>query len=293
MPWRRDAAAGPVVRRPGPHARRTAPELWEPVPTHCGLWLRGYPGRQIPELEAMIVQACLNGARPAGFHPALPLTAEAMARDGASCVDAGAAELHLHPRNADGRESLEAVDATILACRAACPGTLIGVSTGAWIEGDEALTRVSIAGWHELPDYASVNLSEPDAPAVMELLTHRGVGIEAGLASVADAERLVGFPGAERLFRILVEIEEQDISAARELACAIVAILECAILRRPILLHGFDATVWPLVELARERRWSTRVGLEDGRHLPDGTTAADNAALVACASAVLRNHPVS
>ena len=44
----------------------------------------------------MIVQACINGARPAAFHPALPLTAEAMARDATACVAAGAAELHLY-----------------------------------------------------------------------------------------------------------------------------------------------------------------------------------------------------
>jgi uncharacterized protein (DUF849 family) len=41
----------------------------------------------------MIVQACLNGARQRGFHPQLPLTAEAIAIDGAECVTAGAAEL--------------------------------------------------------------------------------------------------------------------------------------------------------------------------------------------------------
>jgi len=29
----------------------------------------------------MVVQACLNGARPTGFHTTLPLTAEALARD--------------------------------------------------------------------------------------------------------------------------------------------------------------------------------------------------------------------
>src|ERR1700689_1534605 len=56
--------------------------------------------------ERMIVQACMNGARDVDFHPALPLTVEAMARDGASCVAAGAAELHLHPRGPDRRESL-------------------------------------------------------------------------------------------------------------------------------------------------------------------------------------------
>ena len=61
-----------------------------------------------------------------GFHPRLPLTAEAMARDGALCVAAGAAELHLDPRGPSGQESLAAVDTTILAVRRTCPGTLIG-----------------------------------------------------------------------------------------------------------------------------------------------------------------------
>ena len=81
----------------------------------------------------MIVQACINGARPPDFHPALPLTADTMARDGAACIAAGAAELHLHPRGPDGRESLAgaAIGTTVAAVRQTCPGTLIGVSTGA------------------------------------------------------------------------------------------------------------------------------------------------------------------
>lgn len=84
----------------------------------------------------MIVQACLNGARPVDFHPQMPLSAGAMAIDGATCVAAGAAELHVHPRGVERRESLNAVDETVLAVRQSCPGTLIGVSTGAWIEND-------------------------------------------------------------------------------------------------------------------------------------------------------------
>jgi uncharacterized protein (DUF849 family) len=236
----------------------------------------------------MIVQACLNGARPDSFHPRLPVMAETMAHDGASCVTAGAAELHIHPRGPDGRESLAAVDATILAVRRTCPGTLVGVSTGAWIEQDEEQTRRSIAGWRELPDYASVNLSEPDAQAVMELLRRRGIGIEAGLASAADAERFVELPDHGRVLRILIEIAEQDLDVARDIVDEIAAVLDRAGSRRPILVHGFDATVWPFVELARQRRWSTRVGLEDGKHQPDGTLAAGNAALVATAVAIFR-----
>jgi hypothetical protein len=107
-----------------------------------------------------------------------------------------------------------AVDETIRAVRRACPDILVGVSTGAWIENDEARTRNAIAGWHDLPDYASVNLSETDAPAVMALLGRRGIGIEAGLASVADAERFLDFADHGRVFRILIEIAEQDMAAA-------------------------------------------------------------------------------
>jgi uncharacterized protein (DUF849 family) len=231
----------------------------------------------------MIVQACLNGSRTIGFHQRLPLTSEDIANEGASCIAAGAAELHLHPRGATGKESLAAVDTTVLSLRHACPGTLIGVSTGAWIESDEVHTRDCIAQWNELPDYASVNLSERDAPAVIELLRRRGIAIEAGLASVADAERLVKLPGTRPVLRILIEIEEQDLGVARQVASNIASVLDRAGLRRPILLHGVDATVWPFVELARQRRWSTRVGLEDGKHLPDGTIASDNAALVSAA----------
>ncbi|RJT29637.1 3-keto-5-aminohexanoate cleavage protein [Mesorhizobium waimense] len=238
----------------------------------------------------MIVQTCINGARGADFHPQLPLDADAMARDGAASVAAGAAELHVHARGLDGRESLApaAMDATVLALRRACPGTLIGVSTGAWIENDGQRTLVAIAGWRELPDYASVNLSEAAAPLVMESLRQRGIGIEAGLASIADAERLVSLDHGGRVLRILIEISEQTLDEAFAVAGGIEKVLERAGIRRAILLHGENATVWPFVERAAARKWSTRVGLEDGKELPDGTVAAGNAALTAAAVAIFR-----
>ncbi|MER8482221.1 3-keto-5-aminohexanoate cleavage protein [Mesorhizobium sp. M1322] len=238
----------------------------------------------------MIVQTCINGARSADFHPQLPLDADAMARDGASCVAAGAAELHVHARGLDGRESLapEAMDRTMLALRRACPGTLIGVSTGAWIENDDEQTLAAITGWSELPDYASVNLSEDAAPEVMQSLRQRGIGIEAGLASTTDAERLVRLDRGSQVLRILIEISEQELDVGLGVSDGIVAVLDRAGMRRAILLHGADATVWPFVHRAAERRWSTRVGLEDGKQLPDGTTASGNAALTAAAVAIFQ-----
>jgi uncharacterized protein (DUF849 family) len=233
----------------------------------------------------MIIQARLNGARPRDYHPRLPVTVDAIVEEAVSAVAAGAAELHLHVQGPDGVETLapEAVDATIAALRARLPGTLIGVSTGAWIERDDDRRLAMMIGWCELPDHASVNLGEAGAPAVIERLHRRGVGVEAGLASIADADRLVQLGLAPLALRVLVEIEEQALDDAMAVADAILAVLARAGLGKPVLLHGFDATVWSFVERAGRQGFSTRVGLEDGSTLPDGTTAPSNAALVAAA----------
>lgn len=240
----------------------------------------------------MIVQACINGARPADYHAALPLTVAEMAHDSALCIAAGAAEIHVHPRTADRRESLAAADQVMPAMRTHCPGTLIGVSTGAWIENDVEATRHCIRNWVNLPDYASVNLSETDAPTVMSLLRQRNVGIEAGLASVEDAKRFVMLPEATTVLRVLIEIGEQDIEAADRATDGILDVLKAAGVQRPILLHGFDATVWHFVRRARRQKFSTRVGLEDGKLLPDGRAARNNTELVAAAVGIFRQGAV-
>ena len=83
----------------------------------------------------MIVQACLNGNHPPDYHPRLPVTIEALLDDGRQIVNAGASELQIHVRDETGLESLHprCVDATMQA-QGSATGTLIGISTGAWIE---------------------------------------------------------------------------------------------------------------------------------------------------------------
>jgi uncharacterized protein (DUF849 family) len=49
----------------------------------------------------------------------------------------------------------------------------------------------------------------------------------------------------------------------------------------PVLLHGTEATVWPMMDEAISRGYDVRVGLEDTLVLPDGRIANDNAELVA------------
>jgi uncharacterized protein (DUF849 family) len=238
----------------------------------------------------MIVQACLNGGHPPGYHPAIPTTFQALVKDGREALRAGASELHLHVRGEGGVESLASknVDATIKALREALPGTLLGISTGAWIEKDNDRLLAYVSRWSVPPDYASVNLSEKDAPAVIESLHRRGIGIEAGLGDRQDAERLVTL-GLDRLaLRILVEIGEQDIDRAHSVTDEILAVLRSAPFLRPILLHGADASAWPLLRRAVESGFSTRIGLEDVKVLPDGAVARSNAELVTAAVQIVQ-----
>jgi uncharacterized protein (DUF849 family) len=85
---------------------------------------------------------------------------------------------------------------------------------------------------------------------------------------------------------VLFEIEEQDLKQAQNTLQHIQAVLSEADVQRPILLHGFDATVWDFVQEARAKRWSTRIGLEDGCRLKDQSIASSNAQLVAEAVAL-------
>ena len=235
-----------------------------------------------------LLQACLNGGRAGSFHPAVPLTPEALARDAAAVAAAGAQALHGHPRDADGVESLAdgAMAASLAAIRARAPGMPVGVSTGAWIAPGGRARHAAIAGWRTRPDYVSVNLIEEDAPDIIALVLERGIGVEAGLWSARDAERFVKLPDARRCLRVLIEINEQSAASGEAAALAIIAVLDRAAIRLPRLLHGLDATMWPMYRLALRLGLETRIGLEDGDRLPSGERAASNAALIAAARAL-------
>lgn len=232
-----------------------------------------------------MLQACLNGARGHDYSPAVPLTPEALARDAAACLAVGANEFHFHPRNADGLESFAAEDigAALKAVRAGVPGILIGVSTREGISADPAARQQAFESWQVLPDYVSVNLSEADAPEVIRLMLKRGIGIEAGLATVADAERYVALPEAGSCLRVLIEIDEQESANAIRVAHGIITMLDKAGSRLPRQLHGFDASKWVMHAEALRLGLDQRIGFEDGGLLPDGRIAGSNAELISAA----------
>jgi uncharacterized protein (DUF849 family) len=212
----------------------------------------------------------------------VPVFAEELANDAIAVRRAGADELHIHPRDEDGTETLEASDVgrALLAIRASVPAIPIGVGTGTWIKPGGRKRHHLIQEWIVLPDYCSVNLNEDDAVEVIDLLTRKGIGVEAGLWTARDSERFVSEVDPGKCLRVLIEMTADEPAAALREAGRAMETLARARCALPLLLHGEGGSVWACVAEAARLGLSTRVGFEDGRSLPDGSVAENNASLV-------------
>lgn len=238
-----------------------------------------------------VLQVCLNGSRNRDEYPGLPVTPEELARAARDAVRAGAQDIHVHPTDADGGNTMDpdCVAAVLTAVRAAVPGIPVGVTTGAWTARDADLRAAQVRAWTVRPDHASVNWHEEGAATVAEALLAAGVGVEAGIWSGTDGiRRFLAWPRARRVLRVLAEVTDTDPLTAPGTAVALLGEVEQ--LERgdgghglPVLLHGEGAGAWPVLAVAVSLRLDTRIGLEDVLHLPDGSPAAGNGSLVAAA----------
>jgi uncharacterized protein (DUF849 family) len=231
----------------------------------------------------VLLQAALNGDLTKRAHPALPVSVEELVGDAVACVQAGARGFHIHPRDPEGRERLDVavVDPVVARVRDAC-GVPVGVTTGAWIEPDVERRVELVRAWRA-PDSATVNLSEEASVDVMRALLEAGVGIEAGLWTVEDAERLAASDLADQVMRICVEPVEVPAADAVALVEDIHHALDKFGLSAPRLQHGDGEATWGLLTDAARRGIDTRIGLEDTLFLPNGERASGNEALVRAA----------
>jgi uncharacterized protein (DUF849 family) len=234
-----------------------------------------------------LLQAALNGDRE---HPAVPRTPDELAAEGRAAVEAGARVLHLHPYDDDGLQTLdtEPCAAAIRAVRAACPGVPISLSTSAEIEPDPVRRRALVAAWTELPELVTANQGEDGIVDLCELLIERGIGIEAGLLSVADAHAFVASGLAGRCVRAMVEPLGEAVDAAVAEAAAIEEVLTNADITLEQVHHGDGLASWAVNRRGAARGHGIRTGLEDTPVLPDGREASGNGELVAAAAQLLR-----
>jgi uncharacterized protein (DUF849 family) len=238
-----------------------------------------------------LLQVALNG-RPAAEHPALPTRPDELARAARASVDAGAQVVHLHAYDASGIETLAPgpCAAAVRAVRAVCPGVPISLTTSAAIEPDPIRRLELIASWTELPDLVTANQDEEGILNLCELLIERGVGIEAGLLSLGDAEAFVRSGIAGRCVRVLVEPLDPDPERAVAHAAAIEGVVLGAGISLEQIHHGDGLASWAVCARALSRDHGIRTGLEDTVVLPDGRPAADNAGLVRAAVEMMKRH---
>jgi uncharacterized protein (DUF849 family) len=236
----------------------------------------------------VIVQACLNGGRTREDHPAVPIRPAELATDAARCVWQGARSLHVHPRDAHGRETLAAehVGAVVAAVRRRCPGIELSITTGLWIAGGDPEARAhAVAGWTERPQLASVNVGEEGWEALAWDLLRMGIGIEVGVASTDEAQAYLDSPLHGRAARVLVEVPERDGAIAAATARQIDTLLAGPFPPHvPRLWHGEEEATWAVLVAAAAPalRRDVRIGLEDVLTGPrEHPEVAGNADLVA------------
>jgi uncharacterized protein (DUF849 family) len=165
-------------------------------------------------------------------------------------------------------------DAALTAIRSAAPGLPVGLSSSEEIDPDPFARAAAVTAWRERPDFVSVNVSELGWAGIARAALRAHIGVEAGLATVRDAEEFAGSPFAHQVLRALVEVD-----GGAEAARAVAQLIPHGV---PQLWHGYGVQTWEVISAAGAAGIDVRVGLEDVLALP-GRTATDNAELVAAA----------
>jgi uncharacterized protein (DUF849 family) len=229
--------------------------------------------------EAVVLQCCPNGTRPDGVSPALPNSPEALARDAGAVAALGVRSLHVHPRDRNGRESLETpvIGTTVATIRAAAPYIEIGVPLARWVEPNAFRRTELVQEWarlprHARPDVVAVNVHERGWETVCEAVASVGLGIELGVWTTGDAVqlRLAGVP--PNTVRVTAEVTVTDPDSAVAEAVRLLRALRP--MSAPILLHGEEGGAWPVLDYARRQGFDTRIGFEDTLTGPDGVWSA-------------------
>jgi uncharacterized protein (DUF849 family) len=196
----------------------------------------------------------------------------------------------MHAFGADGRETLAAgpcADA-LLAVRKACPGIPVSLTTSAEIEPNPATRFALVSAWTVMPDLVTANQGEAGIIELCELLMSRGVGVEAGLLSLSDAEVFVRSNLTDRSLRVMVEPLDTDPKEAVAHAAAIEEVLGRAGVSLEQIHHGYGIASWAVNRRALARGHGIRTGLEDTAVLPSGRPAPNNAALVRAAVRMMK-----
>lgn len=251
----------------------------------------------------VIVAVAPNGARKLKEdHPAVPLTPEEIGATAKACLDAGAAMIHLHVRDAEGTHSLDPglYREAIAAVRAAAgPDLIVQVTSeavGIYAPDQQmAMVRdlepeaVSLAVKEICPDASA----ESDCRDFLAWLSEAGIAPQYILYSEEEVRRFAdlrrrGVVPGERPFVLYVlgRYSAGQRSDPTDLLPFLRAAEEAPPVHWSVCAFGAKEAACALTAAALGGH--VRIGFENNLYLADGTVAPDNAALVAQAVGAVR-----
>lgn len=238
-----------------------------------------------------------NGARRTqADHPRLPMSAGEIARDAAEALEAGAAMIHLHVRDAQGRHALDVDlyrDAVEAVRNAVGDDLIVQVTTeavGRYAPGEQialidALNpeSVSIALREILPE----NGDERAVATLFERMERAGtlhqiIIYEAGELSRLDMLARKGVLPDGPLAVLVVLGRYSEAGATDE---EFDAFIDAGISRHQWMVCAFGPRETEFMARAASAGGHARVGFENNLWLPDGSLAPSNAAIVAVTAA--------
>jgi len=241
----------------------------------------------------LIITVAPNGAyKQLSDHPAVPLTPATLASTAKACLDAGAAMLHMHIRDAQGRHSLDIEgyrEAQRVVRQAVGEAMVIQITSEA-AGVYQAPAQIAMVEALQ-PEAVSIGLREIDRPDIGDAglngfftrLAQRGTMVQVILYDVADLQRWQALhasgvvPEAPWfLLFVLGRYSQGQTSSPRDL----LPFLAAHTGPEPWAVCAFGAAEHACVTAAAVFGGHARVGFENNLLCKDGQRAPDNTALV-------------
>lgn len=242
---------------------------------------------------AFAIAVAPNGARRTKLdHPRLPMSAAEIARDAAEALEAGAAMIHLHVRDASGAHTLDAdlYREAIAAVRAAVGERMVVQITTEAVGRYTAPEQIALIDALQ-PESVSIALREilPEggderiAAALFERMERAGTMHQIIIYDAAELGQIARVSGRGilpdgPLAVLAVAGRYSEAGATDE---DLDAYLEAGISQHQWMLCAFGPRETEFMARAALSGGHARVGFENNLWLPDGSLAASNAAIVA------------
>ena len=240
----------------------------------------------------VLIAVAPNGARHGKVdHPAVPISPRELAETAIACAEAGAAMIHLHVRDENGRHSLEperyrlAIEATRQAVGDAMLIQVTSEAAGIYTPQQQmrlieelAPDAVSLAVREVLADDESIDA----AAGFLSFLDRHGTAIQYILYDSIDTRRYgrlvadgVIPAGPHLVLFVLGRYSDKEVTP-KDLDSFLTEFDNSV----PWMVCAFGRGALDVLAEAASRGGHVRIGFENGWLLPDGSVAVDNATLV-------------